>query len=136
MLVSRSQGWGWEVGWDRQQYQLIRETQPGQPCPRSPSLRQQAESMVKPRGGSAALQVPGKQLGASQTFTGCLILPDSFYSHFACWFLWRAESPRRGDGQGSWKHPSQGKVMGRRGGRSLVVAVTQRSGTAPGRAQG
>lgn len=39
-------------------------------------LRQQT-SMVKP-GGITLLQVPGRQLAASQTFTGCLIFQDSF----------------------------------------------------------
>lgn len=87
---------------------------------RSSVTRQQTESMVKP--GEICPAAGYWKAACGIIVTKCLILQDSFCCCFAWRLLWRAESPRGGDGQGSWKCPSQGKIKGEKGGRALEAA--------------
>lgn len=66
-------------------------------------------------GVSALLQVPGRQLAASQTFTGCLIFPRPVSVLVLLgWVLVESRKPKRGEDRAAGK-PSQVCAVGRMG---------------------
>lgn len=60
-------------------------------------------------GGLVLQEVTGVQRARLPFPAGCLILQNSFYSSFAQFYLWKAESTGGGGGQASWRCRGQGK---------------------------